>query len=78
MEELTLSEIQDRMQAGALSARQLTQSYLERIQAIDRQGPQLNAVIELNPEALEIAGALDAERAAGQTRGPLHGVPILH
>ena len=77
MEEWTISELQDKMASGELSARQATEQYLERIEAIDRQGPKLNAIIELNPDALQIAGQLDEERAQGQVRGPLHGVPIV-
>ena len=77
MEELTITELQQRMAAGQLTARQLTEAYLARIAAIDQAGPRLNAVIETNPDALEIADALDAERAANGPRGPLHGIPIL-
>jgi amidase len=65
------------MAAGELTARELTQAYLDRIVAIDDAGPTLNAVIELNPAALTDADALDAERKAGKLRGPLHGLPIL-
>ncbi len=77
MEELTITELQQRMAAGQLTARQLTEAYLARIAAIDQAGPRLNAVIETNPDALEIADALDSERAANGPRGPLHGIPIL-
>lgn len=77
MEEHTIFELQALQHSGALSARQITEGYLERIEQIDRNGPALNSVIELNPEALSIADALDAERQAGQVRGPLHGIPIL-
>jgi amidase len=73
----TIEALQSRMAAGEFTARELTAAYLERIAAIDRAGPKLNAVIELNPEALEIAAQLDAERQAGRVRGPLHGVPVL-
>src|SRR5437016_11692468 len=55
----------------------LTRHFLERIEAYDRRGPRLNAVLEVNPEALEIAEALDRERASGAIRGPLHGIPVL-
>src|SRR5687768_4738358 len=75
--EATIDELQRRMAAGELTARALTAAYLERIEAIDRGEPKLNSVIEVNPEALAIAEKLDAERAAGRVRGPLHGIPIL-
>ncbi len=65
------------MAAGRLSADQLVQHCLARIDAIDRKGPRLNSVIELNPDARARAKALDAERKAGKTRGPLHGLPVL-
>ncbi len=76
-EEATVAELQQKMQSGALSSHALTQAYLDRIAAIDASGPGLNSVIELNPDALKDADALDAERKAGKTRGPLHGIPIL-
>src|SRR3546814_8688140 len=65
------------MTDGNLSSRELTQAYLDRIAAIDDAGPRLNAVIELNPDALEEADARDAEPEAGKVRGPLHGIPML-
>src|SRR3546814_6287887 len=65
------------MTDGNLGSRELTQAYLDRIAAIDDAGPRLNAVIELNPDALEEADARDAEREAGKVRGPLHGIPML-
>ncbi|MET0519431.1 MAG: amidase family protein, partial [Burkholderiaceae bacterium] len=65
------------MAAGRLSAERLLRDGLARIAAIDRAGPGLNSIIELNPEALEIARQRDAERRAGQLRGPLHGLPVL-
>ena len=77
MDELTIRDLQDQMEARALSARVLVESYLERIERLDRAGPGLNAVIELNPEALAIADALDAERARDGARGPLHGIPVM-
>src|SRR5256885_5513171 len=65
------------MTGGRLTARGLTQVYLDRIEALDRHGPTLRAVLETNPRALDIAAALDEERLAHGPRGPLHGVPIL-
>lgn len=76
-EEATVASLQERMRAGHLTAAALTRAYLDRIEAVDRQGPALHAVIEVNPEAEEIARALDRERAAGKVRGPLHGIPVL-
>ena len=63
------------MTAGSLTAEDLVSAYLSRIEAIDRRGPRLNSVIELNPDALRDRRALDAERGRGQVRGPLHGIP---
>jgi amidase len=77
MPEHTIFELQALQQSGAQTARQLTEAYLARIEQIDRGGPRLNSVIELNPDALASADALDAERQAGSVRGPLHGIPIL-
>ncbi len=77
MEEWSILDLQARLRSGELTARRLTEMYLERIRQVDREGPRLNAVLELNPDALEIADALDAERQAGRVRGPLHGIPIL-
>lgn len=65
------------MAKGSLTSRELTAAYLERIAQVDRAGPALNAVIELNPDALDLAVQLDAERKAGRVRGPLHGIPVL-
>ena len=65
------------MRAGRLTSRGITQSYLERIAALDRQGPTLRAILEANPDALAIADRLDAERRQGRVRGPLHGVPVV-
>ena len=77
LEELTLLAIQDGFQAGRFNARTLTAGYLARIEAIDRKGPALNAVIEINPDVLKIADELDRERASKGARGPMHGVPVL-
>ncbi|MFV0625128.1 amidase [Sphingomonas sp. ac-8] len=76
VEELSLADAAAALKAGA-SSEALTRAYLARIAAMDRQGPTLRSVIATNPEALAQARALDAERRAGQVRGPLHGVPIL-
>ena len=75
--EWTISELQEKMESGELTARRLAELYLERISAVDKNGPYINSVIELNPDALDIADTLDEERKAGKTRGALHGVPIL-
>ena len=77
LEESTLAELQRRFQAGSLSSASLTRHYLDRIAILDRQGPRLKAIIELNPDALTIAGELDRERIAKGARGPLHGIPVL-
>jgi amidase len=77
MQEYTLLELQQKMTSGELTARQLAELYLERIDSIDRNGPRLNAIIETNPDALALASSLDVERAAGSTRGPLHGIPVI-
>jgi amidase len=77
LQEATFEQLQQYMQAGRYTSRQLVEMYLERIEKIDRSGPTLRSVIEVNPEALAIADALDAERKAKGARGPLHGVPIL-
>jgi len=75
--ELGVDDAQRKLTAGEFTTRQLTQAYLDRIATIDRAGPTLNAVIELNPHALADAAQLDAERVAGTLRGPLHGIPVL-
>lgn len=75
--ELSVVALQSRMTTGALTSRALTAAYLARIDAVDRAGPLLNSVIEMNPDALAIADARDAERRAGTVRGPLHGIPVL-
>ena len=77
LEETTLADLQSAMASGRLTARSITQQYIDRIQALDRTGPTLRAILEINPEALSIADALDRERKAGKVRGPLHGIPIL-
>jgi amidase len=77
LSEATISELQADMQSGRRTARSLTELYLDRIERIDRCGPSLRAVIEVNPDALQIAEGLDRERRQGRVRGPLHGIPVL-
>lgn len=76
-DEITLAALQDGMQSGKFTARGIAEKYLARIDSIDKHGPGLNAVIELNPDALTLADALDRERKAKGPRGPLHGIPVL-
>ncbi|MET1024469.1 MAG: amidase [Pseudoxanthomonas sp.] len=75
--EQSIAQLQQRMQAGTLDSRTLTRAYLDRIAQVDRAGPKLNAVIQLNPEAMTEAALRDRERASGAVRGPLQGIPIL-
>jgi amidase len=77
LDEATVASLQDGMKSGRYTARSITELYLRRIEAIDKQGPSLHAVIETNPEALRIAESLDAERKSKGARGPLHGIPVL-
>ncbi|MFL5500469.1 MAG: amidase [Gemmatimonadaceae bacterium] len=77
LEEATIADLQAGMSSGRMTARSITQLYLNRIDELDRKGPTLRHVIEVNPDALSIADSLDQERKSGRVRGPLHGVPIL-
>ena len=77
LDEISIAELRDGMQEGRRTARRITEAYLTRIEALDRQGPTLRAVIEANPDALAIADALDRDRETQRPRGPLHGVPVL-
>ena len=77
LEEATAAELQAWMTDGRYTSRQLVEMYLRRIDEVDRSGPALHAVIEVNPDALSIADALDAERKAKGPRGPLHGIPVV-
>ncbi|MGC8750232.1 amidase [Hydrotalea sp.] len=77
IEETSIEALQKAMQDGKLTSAQLVKIYLQRINDIDKNGPSINAVIELNPDALSIAENLDKERKAGKVRGPMHGIPIL-
>src|SRR5271166_1882038 len=77
LEETTLDDLDRGFRSGRFTSRSVTEWYLARIDALDKNGPRVNAVIELNPDALQIAEALDRERAAKGPRGPMHGVPVL-
>ncbi len=77
LQEATIDWLQQKMQNGQYTSVDITNKYLTRIAAIDKSGPKLNALIELNPDALSIAAGLDKERNAGKLRGPLHGIPVL-
>lgn len=76
-EEVTIGGLADGMASGKFSARSIAEKFIERIEEIDKQGPMLNSVIELNPEALQIADELDRERKEKGARGPLHGIPVV-
>jgi amidase len=77
LNEITIDALQKKMQSGEYTSRSITQLYLNRIDAIDKKGPAINSVIELNPDALAIADSMDAERKNGKVRGPMHGIPVL-
>jgi amidase len=77
LEERSVAEWQTALTRGELTSRDLVERYLQRIESLDRNGPMLHAVLETNPDALAIAASLDAERRAGRTRGPMHGIPVL-
>ncbi|MGI9543030.1 MAG: amidase [Cyclobacteriaceae bacterium] len=76
-EEFTINQMQAGYSSGYLSIQEVTQGYLDRIAAIDKMGPKLNSVIQVNPDALKVAEQLDQELQDGQSRGPLHGIPIM-
>jgi amidase len=77
LDEITISQLQEGMKSGKFTARSLVEKYASRIDEIDKHGPAVNSILELNPDALAIADALDQERKAKGARGPLHGVPVL-
>ncbi len=77
LDEATVSELTTRMRHGSLTSERIAELYLERIEAIDRRGPALRSVIEVNPDALAIARSLDAEYKSKGPRGALHGIPVL-
>lgn len=77
LEEITIDELQQKMASGEQTSKSITKMYLKRIESIDKSGPGLNSVIEVNPDAIAIAEKMDAERKAGKLRGPMHGIPVL-
>jgi amidase len=77
LNEVTIDELQQKMQSGEMTSKSITELYLKRIQEIDKGGPNLNSVIEINPDAITVAETLDRERKERKVRGPLHGIPIL-
>ena len=77
LEEATIEDLRAGMESGKYTARSIAEMYLKRIEAIDQNGPTLRSVIEVNPEALDIADQLDQEREQGNLRGPLHGIPVM-
>src|SRR5205085_5538979 len=77
LEEATIADLQAAMTSGRMTARSITQLYLDRIAELDRKGPTLRHVIEINPDAFSIADSLDQERKTGRGRGPRHGIPTL-
>jgi len=77
LDEITITELQEGMKSGKFSARSLVEKYMARIEEVDNSGPAINAIIELNPDAIGIADSLDGERKAKGPRGPIHGIPVL-
>src|SRR2546427_9117995 len=77
LDEITIADLQAGMSSGKLTSRSIAEKYLTRIEAIDKQGPAINSVIEINPDALAMADAADKERKGKAARSPLHGIPVL-
>ena len=77
LDEITITDLQDGMRSGKFTARSLVEKYSARIDEIDKHGPAINSVLELNPDAFSTADQLDQERKAKGPRGPLHGIPVL-
>ncbi|HEV7693586.1 MAG TPA: amidase family protein, partial [Hyphomonadaceae bacterium] len=77
VEERSITQLSEDLTAGRTTSEALVQAYLDRIEKLDRSGPTLRSIISINPQAIEQARALDAERKAGHIRGPLHGIPVL-
>jgi amidase len=77
LEEVTITQLQQDYRQGKYTITEVVEEYLERIAAIDQNGPKLNSIIQINPDAMQIAAALDREMAAGDIRGPMHGIPVI-
>ncbi|HET6559923.1 MAG TPA: amidase [Prolixibacteraceae bacterium] len=77
LNEATIASLQEKMKSGAITSEKITRKYLDRIEQIDGKGPELRSVIEINPDALDMARQMDKERKEGKVRGPLHGIPVL-
>ncbi|MGA8761744.1 MAG: amidase [Candidatus Sulfotelmatobacter sp.] len=77
LDEITIADLQAGMKSGKFTARSLVERYVTRIDEVDKHGPAINSVIELNPDVLSIADGLDQERKTKGPRGPLHGIPVL-
>ena len=77
LDEETISSLADKLSSGTYSSEQLVKLFMHRIAAIDKKGPRLNSIIELNPDALSIAKIMDLELKSNKRRGPLHGIPVL-
>ncbi|OFY64093.1 MAG: amidase [Bacteroidetes bacterium RBG_13_43_22] len=77
LEEMKIADLQQGYREGRYTIREVTVAYLDRINSIDRNGPALNSIIMINPDAIKIAEALDKEMAEGRSRGPLHGIPVI-
>lgn len=77
IEELSVAQIREMLEQGRITSYELVLRYMERVALIDKSGPRLNSVLELNPDAVYIAEAMDRERAKGRVRSPLHGIPVF-
>lgn len=77
LEEITIDELQNQYQSGKLSSEDVVRAYLERVESIDKNGQQLNSILQINPDAIAIAKQLDKERKEGKVRGSLHGIPVV-
>ncbi len=77
LEEITITQLQEGYKSGKYTIEDVVKTYLDRIMEIDKNGPELNSIIAINPDAIQIAKSLDIEMAAGKTRGPLHGIPVI-